>query len=734
MQRSNEGKGILFKAPANRNRLQIFDCAGFERPVAGTIYPRASFRYHGVPLGGLGTGYVCWDGDGRFSQCTIYNQVPHHSETPGEPVKTIPFRVSVNGHSWALAMSGDDGNGDLLDLRYFGHFPIVDAQFDIDAPLMVEIRAFGPFLPGDAVESHTPAIVFELRLANTGDKPLETGVSFAPPSPPKPAAESSLFSEGSWHGVVIRHPMFKAGPMMGQRPVTGEVAVAVERGKAVFDGTNATASFQVSLEPGESVQTRFILAWYQPYLRDYINRAERLMYATRFNGAVEVARYAITRHHSWLKRIIRWQSAIYAREEIPPELREALVNSFYTICKNSHWLSRWRPDDWYPANGLFLVNESFFSCSVSETMVCHISHFPILFFFPELERTTLEAYRHYQLGTGEVPFCLSFGFGTREPAYQCQHTNGISLYIEYICQHWLRTGDDNFLKDFYPSARAALGYLEFLDTDGDGLVNEHAHALPGEFFPANQGWDTWPQQGTSCFTGIMSLTACLALARMAEYVGDHETAGHCRDRVARGRKRMEELLWNGSYYRLCADPASGMTDETCLSAQLTGAWSAALLGLEPPVPVERIHSAVEAILRLTNGLSAYGLVLAATPDGRTVYSNRRLDCDFPRDIWPVFNFIFTAVCFNYETAQDRGWTVARQTLDAFFRAPNAVPWGWPCTLNSHDGWEGWGHDYQDSLTMWTIPMAMKGQDLKTATGPGSMVQEILDAASEDQGV
>ena len=99
----------LFQAPANRSRIQTFDCAGFTRPVVGTVYPRASFRWHGVPLGGLGTGYVCWDSDGRLSQCTIYNQVPPGCTVP--VVNAIPFRVAVNGRSWALAMRGDDGQG-----------------------------------------------------------------------------------------------------------------------------------------------------------------------------------------------------------------------------------------------------------------------------------------------------------------------------------------------------------------------------------------------------------------------------------------------------------------------------------------------------------------------------------------------------------------------------------------------------------------------------------------------
>ena len=76
-----------------------------------------------------------------------------------------------------------------------------------------------------------------------------------------------------------------------------------------------------------------------------------------------------------------------------------------------------------------------------------------------------------------------------------------------------------------------------------------------------------------------------------------------------------------------------------------------------------------------------------------------------------------------------GLTITRQVLDTFFRAPNAMPWGWPCTINSHDGWIGHGNDYQDSLTMWIIPMAMAGQDLKAAVEKGGLVQEILDAAT-----
>ena len=729
----------LFDAPANRSMIQTFNCSGFKRPVVGTVYPRASFRWHGVPLGGLGTGYVTWDPDGRFGQCTIFNQVPAHSQVP--VLKTIPFRATVDGQSFELAMrstpDGESGagryaesTGDLWDLRYFGHYPIVDAQFEIKAPLAIEIRAFGPFLPGDATESNTPAIVFEVSLANTGDKPLDAEIFFTPPAPPHKATGSSAFSKGKWQGSVVRHPMVKAIPMMGQRPIEHELAVAAEGGRSATDGTGLSASFSAKLAPGASVRTRFILAWWQPYIRDAGNRGEKLKYVERFADAASVARHAMAQHETWLQRIIAWQGAIYAHEEYSPAMREALVNSCYCLCKNAHWIAKWRPDDWYGPEGLFLVNESYTTCPISETLVCHSTHFPMLFFFPEMERTTLNAFRHFQLSTGELPFGLSPGFGARAPNYQCQHPGTTSVYIDTICRHWLRTGDDAFLKDFYPSARAALKYMEFLDTDSDGLINEHPHALPGENWPANVGWDQWPQRGTSGYNGPMSLMACLALEKMARKVGDTETADRCLSRVERGRKRLEEILWNGEYYRLCADPATGHKDDTCLCAQVCGTWAAAYLGLESPLPVGRVDSALKAILRLNSNLSEYGLTLAASPKGEQVYSNLNQRCDFPRDPFPIFDFIVTAMCEYRKVGKD-GWWGTDRMLEALFRKANAMPWGWPCNMHGVDGFTGHGHDYQDGLSIWILPLAMKGQDVKSGTGPGSLVHEILTATNKE---
>ena len=53
------------------------------------------------------------------------------------------------------------------EIRYWGHYPVADLEFDTDAPVSVGLRAWNPFIPGDIEASLLPGIVFEVHLRNT---------------------------------------------------------------------------------------------------------------------------------------------------------------------------------------------------------------------------------------------------------------------------------------------------------------------------------------------------------------------------------------------------------------------------------------------------------------------------------------------------------------------------------------------------------------------------------------
>jgi len=57
----------LFDASANPQQIQTFRVAGLKNPASATIYSAAGLEQGGMPLGGLGTGYLCIDPDGRLA-------------------------------------------------------------------------------------------------------------------------------------------------------------------------------------------------------------------------------------------------------------------------------------------------------------------------------------------------------------------------------------------------------------------------------------------------------------------------------------------------------------------------------------------------------------------------------------------------------------------------------------------------------------------------------------------
>ena len=79
-------------------------------------------------------------------------------------------------------------------------------------------------------------------------------------------------------------------------------------------------------------------------------------------------------------------------------------------------------------------------------MVCRMhGHFPALLFFPELEYSTLNAFKHFQISDGEIPFSYGGSTSMRDPRYHCQHTCGSGEYAQMIYRYYLRTGDESIL-------------------------------------------------------------------------------------------------------------------------------------------------------------------------------------------------------------------------------------------------------------------------------------------------
>jgi non-lysosomal glucosylceramidase len=305
------------------------------------------------------------------------------------------------------------------------------------------------------------------------------------------------------------------------------------------------------------------------------------------------------------------------------------VQGLYSLPKNSVWIAKTRHDEWWGENGWFTHSESHTGCPIVETMVCRMhGHFPLLYFFPELEYTTLDAFRHFQVADGEVPFCFGQPTSMRDPRYHCQHPLNSGQYAQMVYQLYSRTGDVSQLNHFYDSAKQAICYQISLDDDGCGLVHEQPHARPGEDWPANQFYDVWPWEGVSSYVAGTWLATLATGAALADAERDREFSNECKQRLHKAQQVFEERLWNGNYYRLWNNTAANRVSEVCLANQMMGYWCAKVAGIAGTLNPERVGKALDSIERLNLKATAYGVVNGATPDGKPFHSGYNGQSDF----------------------------------------------------------------------------------------------------------
>ena len=674
-------KNWPFRSDLPRNQWTMIDGSGFPVPVPGCVYD----GYHldgGIPLGGLGTGYFTIEGSGKIGYCSIFNDI-------------VPPRRDFK--DWLTVRLSQQESMPLstADIAYWGHFPVADmlCQFP-GKEFELGIRAFTPFVLGNLADSNIPAALFEIELRNMGTSSVDIELVVEPPQPPK-----------------------------GQ---TEKVELAGADIQVSTNDKHYVGCIKLVIGPQEARRVRFTFAWYAPYWRDSGGEAHVHQYSMRYPNAKAVASDVLARFDSLLESILGWQQAIYSTN-LPEWLRDSLVQSFYSLAKNTIWIARTRKDEWWNSSGWFTHNETHITAPITETMVCRVhGHFPALFFYPELEASSLEAFRHFQIADGEIPFSYGLRTSMRSPIYHCQHPLNPGQYAQMVYRLYLRTGDHEQLAHFYDSAKRAIRYQYSLDDDEDGLVNDQAHVQPGELWPANQFYDIWPWWGTSAYVAGTWLATLACGQAMAREMNDTAFADECSEWLKRGQASYQEKLWTGEYYRLWCDPENtgneGKRNDVSLGNQLMGQWCVKVAGLPDVLPIEQVESALGAIKRLNMAATVHGLVNGVTPEGDRFVSKPDpdqhptilADNDHARQVFVGEN-LCAAMTFIYHGQTDTGLEIAKRIYEAIALKTRS-PWNQRCLIDADTGLPVWGDDYYSNLVIWALPMAITNQNIAEFCG------------------
>ena len=623
----------------------------------------------------------------------------------------------------------------------------------------VEMEAFTPFVPLDAAASGMPAAVIRYRVTNRTEESADVSVAFSLMNmlgmtgadvfdyPILRGAPAIAFDEGvGVSGLRFTTDLAAEDPQAGtvalvttnsaptatpEWPVAhwwdgaqlfwdgftadGRLAPAEPVLREQFDGPRGVPQTRVGslavaaeIAPDQQHVFEFVLAWHLPnrprawqglgeLSDDNEDQIIQHRYAARFADAWDVAEQLVARLPDLEGTSRAFASALF--DSTIPEV--VLEQASTTIASLRSTTCLWLDDG--TDDGVFAAWEGSFDRAGSCEGTCtHVWNYAqsVAHLFPRLERT---ARRTEFLGEvradGKMNFRGNSVFGG-SPHGALAAVDGQLGTIVRLYREWRISGDDDFLRELWPSALRALDYAAGeWDADGDGVLDSRQHnTYDIEFY------------GPNSLSNSMYIAALRAVARMADHLGDVPRAVDSRERAARCAARTDALLYDGDFYVQRIDDIDEHRYQYgtgCLSDQLFGQTLAHLVGLGHILPREHVVSAIRSVYRhnyvehardIAGVQRTYavgdegGLVLCSWPHG----GRPRLPFVYSDEMWTGVEFqVATHLAFEGETdAAVHLLEAVRRRHDGYVRSPwNHIE----C-----------GNHYARSLASWGVFLAFSG--------------------------
>lgn len=313
------------------------------------------------------------------------------------------------------------------------------------------------------------------------------------------------------------------------------------------------------------------------------------------------------------------------------------------------------------------------------------------------------------------------------PGYQTT-TNG-PCYVDMVDRYFLRTGNTEILREFYPSIKANTIYtMNLRPEDGaDGIVSVPSRNVDPEN-PAGQPGHhlEWFENvlwfGMTPHVGGIHLANLKMSERMAERAGDSAFARQCREWFDQGSASLEGKLWTGEYYLAYNDPRAGKKSDDVFAYQLDGEWMARFHGLREVFRPARLKTALATIRRACADKWPAGAVNLARPDGQLAEG-----VGYGPNAYFVPEIYMLAMTYMYAGERDFGLELARRCVHSL-NIRNLLTWNQPNILRADNGDMLFGSHYVQNMMLWAVPAALERQDIAAFCAPGGLVDRVIRAA------
>lgn len=650
----------------------------------------------GVPFGGIGTGKVEINNEGKMVNLTIANN--WGTPTPKmrgfhifvRPDEGNPFFVEKSLSMINFAEYEPD------ELNYQGRFPFATLKAK-KKNIEVKAEFFSSLVAKKLDDSSIPAMGISIKV--TGSKsgtialsvsniagtnvigrenqPVARGIKFVNPlcnDYDGAKGELCLIARNPSMKIVQYNLDVSPGVAMSQRVSISKYIfeneqpwLAIARGEDLPQDNPHPALGQWDDPAGvvlcryehEGEEGRYVLSWY--FTGKHVLYPYGHYYHNRFNDAQEVCRYFLSNYNSLRDQSLAWHET-YVKKDLPEWLRDAIINTTYTLVSAT----------WLDEKGRFAMFEATQNDPAVGTIagLCYEGgSIPIVTMYPDLEKCFIRQFANAARADGYIPHDLGLHSldhstdGTiRPPGWKDLGPSFILLVFRYY--KW--TKDIGFLREMYPTMVKALEWDLKQDKDGDGIPDTEGQA--------DTAFDQMGIKGKDSYCGSLFVACLTALREIAKILENPKDREWFDSLLLKARQSFLEL-YNGRYFEAWTGEPN---PKGCVFlAQLTGEWWMHILELESLASKEMIDSAFDWQYKVNAQASEYCTPNLVNENGRKIseisvqsYSS-----------WP--RLVFGLAGYRYRIGDKKWLDVAKKEWDNLVAQGNV--WNQPSRIDGRTG-------------------------------------------------